>query len=134
MNVRSAKNGWFTFVERNERVQSTEDLSQFTLGHDVQLQHGLIIHLQEQKGEGKKKLRRRGNLARWENVSTNLHHQDLLWCVNGLQLRHRHLLNQAEVVDELPLPLGQLVDHLFQVEGWGGGRREKKQRNCSTSG
>lgn len=50
-----SKNGWFTFVERNERVQSTEDLSQFTLCHDVQLQHGLIIHLQEQK-EKKKSL------------------------------------------------------------------------------
>lgn len=53
-------------------------------------------------------------MARWENVPTNLHHQDLLWRVKGLQLKHGHLLNQAEVVDELPLPLGQLIDHLFQ--------------------
>lgn len=36
---------WFTFMERNERVQRTEDLSKFTLCQNVQLQHGLIIHL-----------------------------------------------------------------------------------------
>lgn len=61
-------------------------------------------------------------MARWENVSTNLHHQDLLWCVKGVQLRQGHLLNQAEVVDELSLPLGQLVYHLFS----GGGVGERK--------
>lgn len=32
-------------MERNERVQSTKDLSKLTLCHDVQLQHGLIVHL-----------------------------------------------------------------------------------------
>lgn len=33
--IRELQNRWFTFMERNERVQSTEDLSQFTLCHDV---------------------------------------------------------------------------------------------------
>lgn len=32
-------------MERNERVQSPKDLSQLTLCHDVQLQHGLIVYL-----------------------------------------------------------------------------------------
>lgn len=32
-------------MERDERVQGTEDLSELALCHDVQLQHGLIIHL-----------------------------------------------------------------------------------------
>lgn len=32
-------------MERYERVQSAKDLPKFTLCHDVQLQHGLIVHL-----------------------------------------------------------------------------------------
>lgn len=32
-------------MERNERVQRTKDLSKLTLCQDVQLQHGLIVHL-----------------------------------------------------------------------------------------
>ncbi len=35
----------FTFMKRNERVQCTKDLSKLTLCQDVQLQHGLIVHL-----------------------------------------------------------------------------------------
>lgn len=35
----------FTLMEWNERVQCTKDLSKLTLCHDVQLQHGLIVHL-----------------------------------------------------------------------------------------
>lgn len=32
-------------MEGDERIQGTKDLSKFALCHDVQLQHGLIIHL-----------------------------------------------------------------------------------------
>lgn len=35
----------FTFMERNEGVQSAEDLSKLALCHDVQLQHGLVVNL-----------------------------------------------------------------------------------------
>lgn len=44
-------------MERNERVQSTKDLSKLTLCHDVQLQHGLIVYLTaytEQEAKDKK--------------------------------------------------------------------------------
>lgn len=34
-----------TLMERDERVEGTKDLSKLALCHDVQLQHGLIIHL-----------------------------------------------------------------------------------------
>lgn len=34
-----------TLMERYERVEGTKDLSELALCHDVQLQHGLIIHL-----------------------------------------------------------------------------------------
>lgn len=37
-----------TLMERDESVQGTKDLSQLALCQDVQLQHGLIIHLQAQ--------------------------------------------------------------------------------------
>lgn len=37
--------GEFTLMEGDERIQGTKDLSKFALCHDVQLQHGLIIHL-----------------------------------------------------------------------------------------
>lgn len=43
-------------MQGNERVQSAKDLSQLTLSHDVQLEHGLVIHLVET-------FPRRGNLA-----------------------------------------------------------------------
>lgn len=32
-------------MERDERVEGTKDLSELALRHDVQLQHGLIVHL-----------------------------------------------------------------------------------------
>lgn len=54
----------------------------------------------------------RGHWQNGQMCQANLHHQDLLWCVIGLQLRYRHLLNKAEVIDELPFPLSQLVDNL----------------------
>lgn len=34
-----------TFVERNQRVQRAKYLPELTLGHDVQLQHGLVVNL-----------------------------------------------------------------------------------------
>lgn len=44
LNVCKAER-WLTLMERNKRVQCAEDLSKFTLCHDVQFQHGLIVHL-----------------------------------------------------------------------------------------
>lgn len=35
----------FTCMEGNEGFQSPKDLSKLTLRHDVQLQHGIIVHL-----------------------------------------------------------------------------------------
>lgn len=40
-----SKGGGVTLMEGDERIQGTKDLSKFALCHDVQLQHGLIIHL-----------------------------------------------------------------------------------------
>lgn len=40
-----------TFMERNESVQSAKDLSKLTLCQDVQLQHGLIVHLAAHTGQ-----------------------------------------------------------------------------------
>lgn len=44
----------FTLMERNERVQCTEDLAELALRHDRQLQHGLVVHLVAHgEGEGR---------------------------------------------------------------------------------
>lgn len=90
---------WFTLMERNERVQCTKDLSKLTLCHDVQLQHGLVVHLAaHSNGKG-----------RINAEQKEVYQRSNAKCCCSVD---KYLLDQTEVINELSLSLSQLIDHL----------------------